>query len=64
MAPFVLVDLTFFSANLLKLLEGAWAPLLFGGIIVLMIVTGQRGARLLGAKIPIWKYRSKCWSTI
>ena len=47
--PFVLVDLTFFSANLLNLLEGAWAPLLFGGIIVLMIVTWQRGTRLLGA---------------
>ena len=29
-APLVVVDVTFFSANLLKLLEGAWAPLLFG----------------------------------
>ena len=29
-APLVVVDFTFFSANLLKLLEGAWAPLLFG----------------------------------
>src|SRR6185437_9558115 len=28
--PFVMVDMTFFSANLLKLLEGAWVPLLFG----------------------------------
>ena len=28
--PFVVVDMTFFSANLLKLLEGAWVPLLFG----------------------------------
>ena len=28
--PFVVVDFTFFSANLLKLLEGAWVPLLFG----------------------------------
>ena len=31
-APLVVVDFTFFSANLLKLLEGAWAPLLFGAI--------------------------------
>ena len=30
MVPLVIVDVTFFSANLLKLLEGAWVPLLFG----------------------------------
>ena len=28
--PLVVVDMMFFSANLLKLLEGAWVPLLFG----------------------------------
>ncbi len=28
--PLVLVDAIFFSANILKLLEGAWVPLLFG----------------------------------
>ena len=28
MVPFVIVDVTFFSANFLKLFEGAWAPLL------------------------------------
>src|SRR6195952_3247845 len=31
--PFVVVDMTFFSANLLKLFEGAWVPLLFGLIM-------------------------------
>jgi len=49
-APLVLVDATFFAANLLKLLEGAWAPLLFGITLVLMILTWQRGSRLLGQK--------------
>jgi len=49
-APFVMVDVTFFLANLLKLFEGAWVPLLFGGTIVLMIVTWQRGTQLLIAK--------------
>jgi len=29
--PFVFIDMTFFVANLLKLFEGAWVPLLFGG---------------------------------
>ena len=28
--PLIVVDMTFFTANLLKLLEGAWVPLLFG----------------------------------
>jgi KUP system potassium uptake protein len=49
-APLVLVDTTFFSANLLKLFEGAWAPLLFGISMVLLILTWQRGSRLLALK--------------
>ena len=32
MLPLVFVDAVFFSANLLKLLEGAWVPLLFGSL--------------------------------
>src|SRR4051794_34087551 len=46
-APLILVDTTFFAANLLKVFEGAWAPLLFGITMVLMILTWQRGSRLL-----------------
>src|ERR1041384_5969897 len=45
--PLVAVDATFLSANLLKLLEGAWAPLLFGSAMVLLIITWQRGSRIL-----------------
>src|SRR5262249_5920385 len=45
-APLVLVDTTFFAANLLKIFEGAWAPLLFGVTMVLLILTLERGARL------------------
>jgi KUP system potassium uptake protein len=48
--PFVVIDLTFLSANLLKLLEGAWVPLLFGAIMALMIWTWRRGASILVAK--------------
>jgi len=48
--PLVVVDATFLSANLLKLFEGAWAPLLFGCAMVLMIVTWQRGSRILVQK--------------
>ena len=47
MMPLVLVDTVFLSANLLKLIEGAWLPLLFGGVIVLLIFTWRRGTQLL-----------------
>jgi KUP system potassium uptake protein len=45
--PFVVVDMTFFSANLLKLFEGAWVPLLFGVAMALMIWTWRRGTAIL-----------------
>jgi KUP system potassium uptake protein len=48
--PFVVVDMSFFAANLLKLLEGAWVPLLFGVVMAGMIWTWRRGAAILVAK--------------
>jgi KUP system potassium uptake protein len=45
--PLVVVDGTFLSANLLKLLEGAWLPLLFGGFLVFLMLTWLRGTTLL-----------------
>jgi len=49
-APLVFVDAVFFSANLLKLLEGAWAPILFGASMVLLILTWRRGTNILAQK--------------
>jgi len=49
-APLVMVDATFLSANLLKLFEGAWAPLLFGASMVLLILTWRRGTNILMQK--------------
>jgi KUP system potassium uptake protein len=45
--PLVVVDGTFLAANMLKLMEGAWVPLLFGGCMVLIMTTWLRGTRLL-----------------
>jgi len=45
--PLVVVDTTFFSANLLKLLEGAWVPLLFGVAMAIMIWTWRLGSVML-----------------
>ncbi len=49
-APLVLVDSVFFSANLLKILDGAWAPLAFGASMVLLILTWRRGTGILAQK--------------
>jgi KUP system potassium uptake protein len=48
--PLVIVDMSFFAANLLKLLDGAWVPLLFGVVVAVMIWTWRRGAAILVAK--------------
>ncbi|HWW49961.1 MAG TPA: potassium transporter Kup [Xanthobacteraceae bacterium] len=49
-APIAIVDLSFFGANLLKLLEGAWVPLLFGLVMMTMIWTWRRGSEILTLK--------------
>jgi len=49
-APLILVDVVFFSANLLKLFEGAWVPILFGASMVLIILTWRRGTNILAQK--------------
>jgi KUP system potassium uptake protein len=48
--PLVVVDMSFFAANLLKLLDGAWVPLLFGIAVAVMIWTWRRGAAILVVK--------------
>jgi len=46
-APLVFIDLTFLTANLLKLLQGAWVPVLFGLMMVALIWTWRRGSAIL-----------------
>jgi KUP system potassium uptake protein len=50
MVPFVLVDVTFLSANLMKVVEGGWVPLAFGGVMMVLMYTWRRGSRLLFEK--------------
>src|SRR5207247_4564721 len=49
-APFLFLDLTFLSANLLKVWEGCWVPLALGGFVMLLMYTWRRGSRLLFEK--------------
>ena len=48
--PFLLIDATFLSANLLKLFSGGWFPLLLGGCLMLVMLTWRRGTRVLFEK--------------
>jgi KUP system potassium uptake protein len=47
---FLLIDLTFLSANLLKIVEGGWFPLLVAGLVFTIMSTWWTGRRLLDAQ--------------
>src|SRR6266446_83804 len=49
-AFFGLVDLTFLSANLLKIAEGGWFPIVVAGLVFAVMGTWWRGRRLLAAQ--------------
>jgi KUP system potassium uptake protein len=42
---FFIVDLAFFSSNMLKLFHGGWFPLVIGGIIFTLMMTWKQGVR-------------------
>jgi KUP system potassium uptake protein len=48
--PFLLIDLTFLSANMLKIFEGGWMPLALGSMVMLIMYTWRRGSRILSEK--------------
>ena len=41
------IDLLFFAANALKLLEGGWFPLVIAGVIAFLMLTWRRGVALV-----------------
>ncbi len=51
MAPFLVVDGTFLTANLLKIADGGYIPLLLGALIVIAMWTWMRGTHLLSNKL-------------
>ena len=48
---FLLIDLAFFSANLLKVSEGGWFPLVFGLGVFTLMATWKRGRQLLQSRL-------------
>jgi KUP system potassium uptake protein len=47
---FILVDLSFFGANLLKIIEGGWFPLVIAGSIYVMMMTWLWGRQRLAVQ--------------
>jgi len=50
-ALFVLVDVAFLFANLVKFMDGAWFPILLGVVVFTLLRTWGRGRQLLQAEI-------------
>jgi KUP system potassium uptake protein len=48
--PFALLDFTFLAANLLKVHDGGWVSLFVAGLLLTVMITWRRGARLLMEK--------------
>ncbi len=48
--PFLCIDVIFLSANMLKVVDGGWVPLLLGAMVMAVMYTWRRGTRLLYEK--------------
>nr|MBC7613959.1 potassium transporter Kup [Pseudopedobacter sp.] len=48
---FIIIDLSFFYANIIKVPDGGWFPLLVGILIYIMMTTWYKGRRLLRIKL-------------
>ncbi|WP_262029086.1 potassium transporter Kup [Microvirga sp. Mcv34] len=50
MIPLLLIDLTFLSSNLVKLLDGGYVPLIIAGVFFVVMWTWVKGTRILFEK--------------
>ena len=51
MLPILALELVFFYANILKVLDGGFIPLMFAAVVILFMVTWLRGTMKLQAKL-------------
>ncbi|MBI1397499.1 MAG: potassium transporter Kup [Betaproteobacteria bacterium] len=49
--PFVCIDAGFFLANAVKIPDGGWFPIAFGGAIFILLTTWKRGRELLTQRL-------------
>jgi len=50
-AMFLTIDLTFFSANLVKVLQGGWLPLIIGACTFTIMTTWKTGRRIVAERL-------------
>lgn len=50
MAPFLIIETIFLGANLMKLLDGGWVPLLMAGTAMLMMTTWIQGTFIINSR--------------
>jgi KUP system potassium uptake protein len=50
-AVFLTVDLSFFSANVLKILHGGWLPLVIGTVLFTLMTTWKTGRRIVAERL-------------
>jgi KUP system potassium uptake protein len=50
-AIFLTIDITFFGANLLKLFQGGWLPIMIGACIFTVMTTCKTGRRLVAERL-------------
>ncbi|PTM53392.1 potassium transporter Kup [Phreatobacter oligotrophus] len=50
MVPLITIDFVFLSANMMKLLEGGWVPLVIAFVIMFLMLTWRKGTDILAEK--------------
>ena len=63
--PFLLVDVAFFAANAVKIVDGGWFPLVAGLIVFVLLTTWKQGRGLLyrrleSESIPVAAFINSC----
>lgn len=58
---FLIIDLAFFGANMVKIPDGGWFPLVIAAIIIVMMTTWKKGRRILyehlkSGELPLEKF--------
>jgi len=48
---FILIDLSFFGANIVKVPQGGWFPLVVAGLVYFLMTTWYRGKRMMSIQI-------------
>jgi KUP system potassium uptake protein len=49
--PFFVIDIAFFTANIGKIVDGGWFPLVFGMLMFTLLITWKRGRNLLQKRL-------------